>query len=192
MRVFFDSHDGLAGQPIGATPAVQTHALLGWLAEGIDGTKQTLRVMRGLVRDSIRSPSQTIRRTADAIIHDSGVSPGNAKNWTGEIRVLHAFVRDHIRYVMDPNGVEMVQTPEKTLEFASGDCDDKSTLLAALLESVGHPARFWAVGFNHDSEFSHVLVETLVGQSWVPLETILDVDVGWRPPAVTQSYRLNL
>jgi transglutaminase-like putative cysteine protease len=165
-----------------------TVALLSDIPDGIDGTKATLRVMRSMVRDAVRAPDQLIRGAANQIIKDAGVSP---RNWSGEIRALHSFVRDHIRYVRDPVTVELVQTPEKTLELGYGDCDDKSTLLAAMLDATGHPARFWAVGFDGQG-FSHVLVEALVGETWVPLETILDVPVGWRPPGIVDSYRLNL
>jgi transglutaminase-like putative cysteine protease len=192
--MFFDEPHGLLGLIPGTrtTDARATRVTLADIPEGIEGTKATLRAMRGYVRAAVRSPDQIIRRAADGIIQQSGASPGNDKNWTAVVRVLHAFVRDAIRYQMDPAGVELIQTPEKTLEYMSGDCDDKSTLLAALLESVGHPCRFWAVGFDGNGEFSHVLVETLIGTQWVPLETILDVDPGWRPSGVTDSYRLNL
>lgn len=163
-------------------------AVLSDIPDGIDGTKATLRIMRNFVRAAVRSPDQTIRLAANRIIRDAGVLP---RNWIGEIRALHAFVRDHIRYVRDPVTVELVQMPEKTLELGYGDCDDKSTLLAAMLDATGHPARFWAVGFDGQG-FSHVLVEALVGEHWMPLETILDVDAGWRPPGVVDSYRLNM
>lgn len=103
------------------------------------------------------------------------------KSYRDEVRVLHAFVRDKIRYVRDVRGIESLQTPDKTLEFHSGDCDDKAVLVASLLESIGHKTRFVAVGFA-PGRFQHVYAETKVGQNWVPLETTEPVGVGWYPP----------
>lgn len=114
------------------------------------------------------------------------------KDYAGEVRALHRYVRDVIRYVRDIVGVETVQTPERTLENGQGDCDDKSTLLAALLQSIGHPARFEAVGFAPD-RFSHVLVSAQVGGRWVPLETtIAGAEPGWYPPRVVERLVMGV
>lgn len=108
---------------------------------------------------------------------------GNAqKDYRGEIQSLHKYVRDSIRYVRDVRGIETLQTPEKTVEFEQGDCDDKSTLLASLLESIGHPTRFVAVGFTPDN-YAHVYVETRLGDRWIPLETTEPWRMG-RGPAI--------
>ena len=109
----------------------------------------------------------------------------------GEIKALHAFVRDHVRYTNDPRGVEMVQTPQATLEMGVGDCDDKSTLLAALLESIGRPARVVAIALG-GRDLSHVLVETHLTKGWMPLETIKDVEAGWYPKGVTRRMVLHV
>lgn len=108
--------------------------------------------------------------------------PVPLKSTPDRVRRLHQFVRDRIMYVPDPKGVEMVQTPKRTLAIATGDCDDKATLLAALLSSINIPAKFKAVGFK-GGPYSHVLVQARLGKNWVDLETILDgVEAGWGPP----------
>lgn len=113
---------------------------------------------------------------------------------TEEIRLLHSLVRDQIRYVKDPSFAELIQTPSKTLEIGQGDCDDKSILLAALLESLGIKTRFVAVAFNdpHEPIFSHVLVEAKNGGEWVPLETTEPVAVGWYPAGVEKRMVCEL
>lgn len=163
-------------------------ARLAGLPSGRAGTIQTLKYMRDYVRASIRSPDQTIRDKATEIYFMYQVPP---RKYMREIKALHAFVRDHIRYVKDPVGVEMVQTPERTLEKGTGDCDDKSTLLAALLESTGHPARFTVVAFN-GNPFSHVLVEAKARERWIPAETIIQKPLGWFPSGVTDKYSLKV
>lgn len=100
-----------------------------------------------------------------------------------EVQVLFEFVRDRIRYVRDVRGVETLQAPERTLQLKQGDCDDKATLLVALLLTIGHPARFHAVGFT-PGRFSHVYVETRLGGSWIPLETTEPWAMGRAPRAV--------
>ncbi len=92
------------------------------------------------------------------------------RDWPAEVQALHAFVRDRIRYVKDIRGVETLQQPERTLTLKQGDCDDKAVLLASLLQAIGHPARFHAIGFQ-PGRFSHVYVDTLLGGKWVALET---------------------
>src|SRR5574340_1000732 len=150
------------------------------IPSGEDGTRATLKLMSGLVKAG--KTALPIRQLALSLVHRNG-----QKDWYGEVRDLHQFVRDHIRYVKDIRGVETLQTPEKTLEIGQGDCDDKSTLVAALLESIGHPTRFVAVGFN--GQFAHVLVETKIGNKWVAVETTEPVELGWFPKNVTLTMR---
>jgi len=93
------------------------------------------------------------------------------KNWTAQIKAIHAFVQNSIQYVRDVRGVETLATPIKTLEFRQGDCDDQAVLLASLLESVGHPTRFVAMKQTMFGAYVHVYTETKIGNKWFPLET---------------------
>jgi transglutaminase-like putative cysteine protease len=92
------------------------------------------------------------------------------KDWSGEARAIHNYVRDQIRYVKDIAGCETIQTPIQTLKIRQGDCDDKSTLVASLLGAIGHPVRFVAVGMEKDN-YSHVFPQTKIGGRWITLET---------------------
>lgn len=179
---------GKQGAQSSALPAqagYQITAKLSGLPPGRDGVIATLRHMRQFARASLKTSDQTVRRVANQIFKNKGVPP---RKWLREIGALHEFVRDSIRYVRDPDGVELVQEPDATLKLAYGDCDDKSTLLAALLLATGHPCRFVAVGFN-GAPFSHVLVEAKSGNDkWIPAETIIPKPLGWFPPGVTSKY----
>lgn len=157
-------------------------ATLGLVPSGPAGIRATLRKMVDLARAYKKDPG--IRQLAASLVRDL-----SQYDTLGEIRALHAFVRDHIRYTNDINGVELLQTPQATLEMGVGDCDDKSTLLASLLESIGRPARFVAIALAPSQNYSHVLVETRYGKkdSWLPLETIRPVDIGWWPPGVSKK-----
>lgn len=159
---------------------------LGVIAEGSRGIYQTLRIMNRLVRDGKRT--MRVREKAMQLVQACG--PGNARDYKCQVKALHQFVRDNIRYVMDITDTETIATPDKTLELGAGDCDDKSVLLAALLESIGHPTAFIAIGFE-PGVFSHVYVESKIGTVWVPLETTEAVPVGWSPDAVAIVEKTN-
>jgi hypothetical protein len=148
------------------------------IPDGPEGILATLKIMRQLVRSN--KTNIRIRQLGMDLIRSHNLRD---KDWSGQIRVLHAFVRDRIKYLRDINGVETLQTPDYTLDNRQGDCDDKSILLASLLESTGHPTRFVAVGF-HPGHYAHVLVEAKVGEKWVSLETTEPVEAGWYPPGV--------
>lgn len=147
---------------------------LGELPAGEPGTSATLKLMRRLVIQYKHAPQ--IRELALDLI--SQLRP---KDWGGEIKAVFEFVRDQIRYSRDIRGMETLQIPPVTLDLSAGDCDDKSTLLAALLESIGHPTRFVAVGYTAPGAYSHVYVETKLGPRWVALDPTMPVAVGWSP-----------
>jgi hypothetical protein len=161
----------------------RTQITLAQLPDGVKGIRATLALMVDLVRQS--KSDFYIRNRALQLV--SGVQQ---KNYLGEIKAIHEFVRDSIRYVRDINGVETVATASNTLQMGQGDCDDKSVLTAALLEAIGHPTRFVAVG-RVPGQFEHVLVETQMyvnggKQVWIPVETTEPVPVGWYPANMTQ------
>jgi transglutaminase-like putative cysteine protease len=149
------------------------------IPDGPEGVRVTLEIMARLAREASLEPAiQGL-----AIELTQGV---RNEDFYGEIAALHAFVRDEIRYVQDVNGVETLRPPLDTLALGAGDCDDKSVLLAALLESIGHPARYTAVAFEPDL-FEHVYVESRFdwrGRKWLPLETTKEVPPGWEPEGI--------
>lgn len=150
-------------------------SLLADLPEGEQGTAVTLRLMRSLVHRYKKAGE--VRETALTL-----VAPVRQKDWVGEVNAIFEWVRDHIRYVRDIHGIETLQTPPVTMDVGTGDCDDKSTLLASLLESIGHPTRFVAAGYREPRNYSHVYVETRLGTRWVPLDaTLLDKPMGSIP-----------
>lgn len=160
-------------------------ATLGTIEDGPAGTAATLKIMVSLARAARRDPG--VIQIARQLVRDL-----NQYDRAGELASLHAFVRDSIRYTNDPVSMEMVQTPRATLEMGTGDCDDKATLLAALLASIGRRSRFVAVGFT-GAGYQHVLVEAFQqGRGWVPLETILPVAAGWGPKNVKRRMVMNV
>jgi len=146
---------------------------------GAQGVRATLRAMRKITHTYKTAPA--VRELA---MHLTSNLP--EKNWSLQAAAVHAFVRDRIRYTRDVRGVETLQTPIQTLRLGQGDCDDKSMLVAALLESIGHPTRFVAVGFTPGT-FSHVFPQTKIGGKWVTLETTEAWPMGRGPQKVKSS-----
>jgi transglutaminase-like putative cysteine protease len=104
------------------------------------------------------------------------------KDFRGEACACLAFVRDRIRYVRDIRDVETVHFPTTLLDAGAGDCDDKSILLAALLNSIGHRVRFIAIAFEPD-EYCHVWVQDYIdGLGWLDLEPTEPIGCGERIP----------
>lgn len=140
---------------------------------GRSGTRATLRLMSRLVRDSAED-YELIAFARSLIAH---LPP---KAWRAEACAIFYFVRDRIRYVQDPVGLESIAGPLETLRVGQGDCDDKSVLAVSLLQAIGHPARFLAVGFDGEP-LSHVLVETYIADRWVPMELTENLPFGEYP-----------
>lgn len=120
-----------------------TTALRGYLPGGVRGTRATLTVMGRLAHQGATDPA--LRAAAADIVRARGVS---GHDRAGQIAALHEWVRDHITFVGDVAGTETVQAPRVTLRLGIGDCDDLSTLLAALLLSIGIPADFRVIAAN--------------------------------------------
>jgi len=161
-------------------------SLLMDLPAGIAGTRRTLEIMKKFAVEG--KQNMTIRHQAGLI---AGTVP--ARNYPALAAALQHFVKTRIKYVPDVRGVETVQGAVYTLKYGFGDCDDQSVLLAALLESVGQPARFRAVAFK-PWQYSHVYVQVRPGNvgPWMGVETIRDMPYGWNPPGVINSLELNV
>jgi len=146
------------------------------IPSGDAGTVATLKAMRSYARQG--SKDIRVRELAMSLVSDV---PGR-KNWRGQVRALHSFVQNSIQYVRDIVNVETLQTPAMTLQYGAGDCDDQATLLAALLQSIGHPARFVAIALRPRGPFAHVYTETKIDDRWYPLESTENWPAGQGPP----------
>lgn len=81
-----------------------------------------------------------------------------------ELHQIDAWLRDH--FVYQEESFEIIRTPLRMMNdfwsagWFSGDCDDISTLAAAVLLAFNYPAKFIAIRYSHPSEFEHVFVES--------------------------------
>jgi len=135
---------------------------------GESGTFATLAVMRQVTRASLRIP--IVRITAVAIVRTAGSSP------EASAALIRAWLDEHTTFVRDPNGLELVTTPDRQLRqiaamgAAPGDCDDVAVLGAALGLAVGLRARFAVVGRAQGFEHVFTALGDPAGRQWWELD----------------------
>lgn len=165
---------------------------LGSIPSGEAGVAATLQIMVKFVLQYRANP--VVRVLAQSVVRDCA-----NRDALCQVRAIHAFVRDHIKYVRDVRDVETIQTPDYTLRMGSGDCDDQAVLTVSALESLGFQGRFMAQAIRGGG-FSHVSGQVMLGTRWVNLETIIPtlpeawngypagapMPIGWFPPDVTR------
>jgi len=144
------------------------------LRDGFFGVRQTVGHMRRLVTVARKLPA--IRSAAVSVIY---LQPERDEH--AEVAALFEFVRDRIRYTRDICDIETLHDPERVLATRVGDCDDQSTLLAALLESVGYPTRFVVAGYADETP-QHVYLQVQLDDEWVDLDPTEYGQVGDAPP----------
>lgn len=158
------------------------------LSGGPEGVRETLYLMRRLARDFKINPYIVVQsRLALA-----GVP---VRNWRAEAEALCRHVQRTVRYTADVRDVETLIDPVTLLrDVRAGDCDDMSLALATLLESVDHPTRFVACGFDYDppGELTHVFVQTKIGADWLTLDPSEQEPPGWEPPDVRSCFVVNV
>lgn len=97
-------------------------------------------------------------------------------------RICHAvaiaeWVQSNVYYVNELP--EVFQEPPRTVELAAGDCDDFTTLIGSLCESIGIPVEI--VGVKIDGFWRHVFpraaVRAITGTKILPLDATLSAPV---------------
>jgi transglutaminase-like putative cysteine protease len=155
------------------------------IPEGEEGTRATLDIMVALTRRYGANPH--VIDAARALVGDEA-----AKDFYAEARRIHEFVRDNIRYTQDPFGLEQVNTPLETLYEQKGDCDDMALLAGALMAAVGHPVRYVAIGEDEPNVYTHVYLETKIGENWIASDPSENVSFGWKPRTFVARMQRNV
>lgn len=125
------------------------------LADGDLGIAQTCAQMAKLIRASIATP--IVRQQVSNIV--AGLSPND---WKGQAYAVREWIANHVEFMRDPAGVELLHTPEWLLRTiaANGqtqvDCDDVAILAGALMGAIGWSVVLVTVAFLDNSAYSHV------------------------------------
>jgi transglutaminase-like putative cysteine protease len=150
------------------------------ISDGVEGVRETVYLMSRIVRRDRRNP--VVIELARALTRNLP-----EKDWWREAEAIFRYVRDQIRYVQDPEGVETLTDSERLIEIGAGDCDDKAILLASLLSAINHPTRFVIVGERWNVP-EHVYVETKIGNRWIAMDPTMRHEMGWFPPELLRIF----
>lgn len=142
------------------------------IAEGEQGTDQTVRQIGRLVMDDLQRPN--LRLFTLSVLERAGADTRNPAQMA---RAIYSWVKNRIRYVRDPQVIETVQSPAVTLKIKAGDCDDHAGLVAGMALSVGLTPRFVVVGTGHNT-FSHIYPEININGEWTPADTTIRLPFG--------------
>jgi transglutaminase-like putative cysteine protease len=142
----------------------------------------TIAEMKGLLHTAQGIRSLTVRAAvADAV---RGVERGQP-----EIDAVFYWIKHNIEFRGEYR--ETLQSPEATINLGMGDCDDQSTLAAAMLNSLGYETRFKTVALRDSpDDLSHVYLEVWDkrGARWIPLDpTVEEAYPGWEPDGVARA-----
>ena len=128
------------------------------LADGVSGTRQSLRAMAQAVRHGL-PPEYVGFKDAYNINAANQIACDPSKGFIS----LYQYARDQIQYIDHPWHMQVVQDAKRTLQLGTGDCVSKSVLLATLLASLGVKSRFVTQATTGEG-FDHVYVEVKTGQ----------------------------
>jgi hypothetical protein len=154
------------------------------IPKGYLGTRKTLVHIQELIRQGAKD--FYVRQKAIDILLRKKV---RSKDYLGEISALFEWVQRNVRYTKDPFRVEVLHTARRLLELRAGDCDDMTILLAAMLESIGHPTRLVIIGPDPGRPrlFSHIYLEAYHKGNWIPLDATMPFPMGWSPRALVKE-----
>lgn len=158
-----------------------------YLGTGDQAIHSTVNKVSDIIKQSYVNPY--VRRFAEKIIENV---PVNDK--LEEVRAIHRFVSQKVRYTKDPYGMEYLQTPPTLLkmieqgEKPAGDCDDMTMLSLSLLRSVGFPVAVKVTSYSSDGRFAHIYGLAFVNGRWLPVECVRgDYPLGWEAPNPTRT-----
>lgn len=129
--------------------------------EGDAGVRQTVARMADLIRAGVATPAA--RRVATQIV--ANVVP---TDYLAQIYAIRAYLTEHIQFLRDPSGVELLHTPDLLLSMiaengaAYVDCDDAAILGGTLAGAIGMRVALVTVAFldtkqpNRYADMSHI------------------------------------
>jgi len=140
------------------------------------GDRQRVRVLRDLAERYGGDPNMRWF-TANTVLRDRAAS----RDYAAQAAAMLAWVQTNIYYTNEPG--EQIQSPWRTLDVKTGDCDDMALLLAAMAESIALPWKFALAGRRGNKSVRWIEGERFPGGvRWSHIYVVL----GWPPFAPKQ------
>jgi len=131
----------------------------------IRDVSQTVEIIKALIKEHTKNPR--LHLLVAELIRDCP-----SKAYSCYLKRIVDFVRKHVKYVRDPQRLETLRSPVRTLELGFGDCDDHTILTGTLLRIAGFPVRIVLGDTNHDNKYEHVFLKVLVPRrGWITVDT---------------------
>lgn len=83
-----------------------------------------------------------------------------------EGKAIYKYVKKHMRYTGDVSpilrsngkveGIDRYATPQRSLEFGAGDCDDQVAVVGTLASSIGLLTRLRVTAQSGEEDYSHI------------------------------------
>lgn len=152
-------------------------------------------IARPKEKKRVAYPSGSLEDIIEEILkmHKTGVSDTRAfacqlqgRDQVETVENVHGFIREHIRYIVDPIGTQVIKTPAVTNKDGFGDCKAYSLFAASILENLGITYLYRFVGFPGEKKVSHVYIVALIGGKEYPLDACL------ARPFVEKLYSINI
>lgn len=106
-----------------------------------------------------------------------------------ELQAIYDYVKEKIRFVRDPRGIDYIYDPVATLQRGIGDCDDHVVVLGSLVQAIGYPIKIRAISLD-GRHYTHVYVLAGVmdadGGMWIPMDTVFADGYGCSPESKVQ------
>lgn len=155
-----------------------------WRIPGMDA-ERTRRLVAHVARAYGRHPLMRAF-VVGRVLRPAGVAP---RDTAGTVRAIYTWIRDNVRFQNEPG--EQILTPGRVLIWRFGDCDDRSGLAAAMLESLGITWRL--VLLSRRGVPFHIWPQAMVRGRWIDLETSDDrARLGESPEALMGRTAVRL
>lgn len=83
------------------------------------------------------------------------------------------YIRENIRYQLDPLGIQYIKTPARVIADGFADCKGYSILASSLLNCLGIENKLRFVAYNEAKKISHVYVVVFDGSKEILLDACL-------------------
>lgn len=88
------------------------------------------------------------------------------------MKKLCDYVLKHIKYRIDPAGVQWLKSPSRTFDDGFADCKSLTLFITSVLRNKGLRYRIKFVGYGSEKNVSHVYSECFINSEWLPLDTV--------------------
>jgi transglutaminase-like putative cysteine protease len=84
-------------------------------------------------------------------------------------RAIYNWIKQNIRYVREPEGLDLYQSPALTVELGRGDCEDASALFASIAKLSGLNVKLKVIA-QKPTLWSHIYPLVLINDKYLPYD----------------------